>query len=74
MRAANLTIFEEHYRMSITEVVLWDVIGSTVVNHSDFNLPYHKMELAPECRAITAFKSYQYVSACKTCFWCKLCT
>lgn len=47
--------------MSITEVVLWDLNGSTVFNHFDFNLPYHKIELAPEPRAITAFKTYHYV-------------
>jgi hypothetical protein len=61
MRAANLAILKEHFPMSITEVVLWDLNDSTVFNHFDFNLPYHKIELATEPRAITAFKTYQYV-------------
>jgi hypothetical protein len=57
MRAANLAILKEHYPMSITEVALWDLNGSTVSNNLDFNLPYHNIELAPESRAITAFKT-----------------
>jgi hypothetical protein len=45
MRAANLATLKGHYPMSIKEVVLWDLNGSTVFNHLDFNLPCHKIEL-----------------------------
>ena len=58
-RSANKAIIRDNIAMPTTEEITHELNGATVFSEQDLNKTFHQLELAPESRAITTFRTAQ---------------